>query len=444
MNRIIQHIKTSILLMAIAVSAVGLPSCVNDMGDCPPEEVVKEDGFHLRFTIMTRSDAKTRAADIDGDQEGAGYENFLNIKDIKYLIFDKDCKFITDITAKTETVAENANYTVYNVVANVDDQYFYDNLNGIVDFYILCLANHSGWGITLPTLERGDGIDELFMDGLVMTTTPVTSLLQYALYDVGQKFPMSGVQHFKVPGSMLMTSAQGAPYDLSLATGKDLNLLRAFAKIEIIDKINIVEGGVFDEDYDEDVINGNGRFRIDKVELNGFMSQGSLLPDFNQWNRNSVFETQQVIGATIPTSSQYIAPADFGATEVVAESRVSFLRDEYASSLRTDKCPVFSGYVYEYSKTVSQMDGLSVDKQPYFSVTTRGYTASSGQVVAESMVFPVRMANYTNGVATSANNLPQLLRNHIYRFEISGIGQDITVNWTVCDMDNASADIEFN
>lgn len=440
------------MLMAMAVSAVGLPSCVNDMGDCPSEEVVKEDGFHLRFTIMTRSDAKTRAADIDGDQEGAGYENFLNVQDIKYLIFDKDCKFITDITAKTETVAENASYTVYNVVANVDDQYFYDNLNGIVDFYILCLANHSGWGIKLPTLGRGDGIDELFTDGLVMTELPETYKLQNAAKTENvnkQYFPMSGLQHFRVPGSMLMTSSEGAPYDLSFATGKDLNLLRALAKIEIIDKINIVEGGVFDEDYDEDVINGNGRFRIDKVEINGYMTQGSLLPAFSQWN---VFETQQVTAPTIPNSAEYVLPPVLNADNSFGSSIdlpnlnyiIDFEKDEYAKTLRADKCPVFSGYVYEYLRTSNQMAGIPITQQPYFRVTTRGYTASSGQVVAESMVFPVRMANYTNGVATSANNLPQLLRNHIYRFEISGIGQDITVKWTVCDMDNASADIEFN
>lgn len=437
-------------MMALSAASLGMQSCVNDMGDCPPEEVVKEDGFHLRFTIMTRNDARTRAADIEGEQEGAGYENFLDIKDIKYLIFDKDLKFITDITAKTETVAANANYTVYNVVANVDDQYFYDNLNGIVDFYILCLANHGGWGITIPELNRGDNLGDLFSDGLVMTTTPVTSLLQYALYDVGQKFPMSGLQHFRVSGSMLMTSAEGAPYDLSLAAGKDLNLLRALAKIEIIDKINIKEGTAFDEGYDNDNINGNGRFRIDKVELNGFMTRGTLLPNIYQWDRNSVFETQQVMAPTIPTSSEYKLPpvlnADnsFGSSDGFSGFILDFIEDDYASSLRKDKCPVFSGYVYEYLKTSDQMNGVPATQQPYFRVTTRGYTSPDGLVEAESMIFPVRMAAYTNGTATSANNLPQLLRNHIYRFEIAGIGQDITVNWTVCEMDNASADIEFN
>lgn len=449
MNRMIRHIRIALLLAAVAVGMHCMQSCISDADSCPANEETRKGGIHLRFTIMTRNEGKTKAADIEGEQVGAGYENFLDVKDIKYLIFDKDRKFITDITAKTETVAENASYTVYNVVANVDEPYFYDNLNGIVDFYILCLANHSGWGITLPTLERGDLLENLFTDGIVMSTTPITSQLQYALYDAGQKFPMSGLQHFRVPGSMLMTSSEGAPYDLSLATGKDLNLLRALAKIEIIDKINIREGDIFNEESDNQGI--NGRFRIDKVEINGYINQGTLLPAYSQWNRNGVLETQQVIAPTIPGTAKYMKPPvlnednTFGPTSEEARNDIIiFNPDDYARSSRADKCPVFSCYLYEYSKISLPLDGVPVTRQPYFRVTTRGYSTQEEGVVAESMVLPVRMATYTNGTASSSNNFNSLLRNHIYRFEIAGIGQDITVNWTVCDMDTGEANIEFN
>lgn len=423
-------------------------SCINEKSDCPSVEVNNEGGFHLRFTIMTRTDGRTKAADIDGDQEGAGYENYLDVNDIRYFIYDNNQNFITDITTKTTTVAANNNYTVYNVEANVDDQYFYDNLHGTIDFYILALANHKDWGINIPAPNRGDNIQNLFANGLVMNTTPITRLLQDALSVAGQKFPMSGLQHFRVPGSMLMTSAEGAPYDLKLATGKDLNMLRALAKIEIIDKINIEHGKVFDEAADNAGM--NGRLRIDKVEINGFMTRGTLLPAFNQWNRNSVLETQQVIAPTVPTTSSYQLPPvldadnNFGQIGNLSGYIIDFMEDEYARSLRADKCPVYSGYVYEYLKTASQMNNVPATQQPYFRVTTRGYTAPDGQVIAESMIFPVRMAEYTNGVATSADNLDQLLRNHIYRFEIAAIGTNLTVNWTVCDMDNASANIPFN
>ena len=120
-------------------------------------------------------------------------------------------------------------------------------------------------------------------------------------------------------------------------------------------------------------------------------------------------------------------------------------RDKFASSLRQDKCPVFSCYVYEYSKTSSQLIGLPATQQPYFIVTTRGYSID-GQVVSQSRVVPVRMADYnaSNGSPTSENNLAGLMRNHIYRFEISGSFQNIQIVWTVCEMDNPQIDIEFN
>ena len=80
------------------------------------------------------------------------------------------------------------------------------------------------------------------------------------------------------------------------------------------------------------------------------------------------------------------------------------------------------------------MQEVPATQQPYFRVTIRGHS-ENGVVVVEPMVLPVRMAKYINGTATSADNFPQLLRNHIYRFEISGIGSGLTVNWTVCGMD---------
>lgn len=435
MNRILKYIVTAILLTMTALTVSFLQSCINDKMECPSEVEENEDGFHLRFTIMTKTDGRTRAADIDGDQEGAGYENFLDVNDIKYLIFDKNQKYITDITAKTKTVAANGNYTVYNVEATVNDPYFYNNITGNVDFYLLALANHKKWNITFPTLNRGDDLEKLFTDGLVMKAIHQPSELQAGdISDV--HFPMSGLQYFSVPGSMLLTSGKEAPFDISLATGKDLNMLRALVKIEIIDKINIADDGVFNDATDNQ--GENGYLRIDKVEINGFMTEGSLLPAFAQWNKNAVLETQQVDAPTIPSSALYKSPPildednKFGPFEGFSGYIIDFVEDDYARSLRKDKCPVFSGYVYEYLKTADQMQKVPATQQPYFRVTTRGYTDEN---VAPSLVLPVRMAKYTNGTAASADNFPQLLRNHIYRFEISGIGSGLTVNWTVCGMD---------
>ena len=186
------------------------------------------------------------------------------------------------------------------------------------------------------------------------------------------------------------------------------------------------------------------------MELDGFMNRGNLIPSESQWNTNGVFETQQVAVSSVPESAVYMTPPALNPDNSIDNSHthdyiLDFVEDEYARGLRRDKCPVFSGYVYEYSRFSSQMAGVETSHMPYFRVTTRGHTdPASGEVLAESMVLPVRMAKYTNGEATPQDNLDALLRNHIYRFEISGIGQEMTVKWTVCDMDRAYSEIEFN
>lgn len=422
------------------------------------QDTVEKDGIFLRFSIITKNEARTRVADITGDLTGSSYENYLDVSDIKYLLFDKDKNFLADMTATMKIVSVSDDYSLYSVQANIKDSYFLDNLNGFIDFYLLVLANHSGWDITIPSLTRGDSMETLFTNGLVMNILPETNKLQNSLSPSSesndkQYFPMSGLQHYRIPGSMLMTSAEGAPYDLSIATKKNVNLLRAFAKIEIIDKINIKD--VYTEGVDgkyfyggnDDPAGQNSWLRIDKVEINGFMNQGSLIPSISQWINSDADETQQVKDPTIPSSAQYILPTDFpdGATDiqVTPGAQSNMFPDEYATQARTDKCPVFSGYVFEYSALAPQLNNIANTQKPYLSITTRGHTDAQGNQEAESMTYYIRLANYTNGAATSNDCLDRMLRNHIYRFVVTGISQDIQVYWTVCNMDNASANINF-
>ena len=57
------------------------------------------------------------------------------------------------------------------------------------------------------------------------------------------------------------------------------------------------------------------------------------------------------------------------------------------------------------------------------------------------MVYRMRLAEYNDGTATT--DLDMLLRNHIYRFEITGITPEskeekLIIDWTLCDMDDVS------
>lgn len=429
------------ILLSLLLSVGCLTSCINDYGNCPAQvEELPHDSFQIRFQIATKPTGSSRAADIGGDLVGSGAENIINVDDIRYLIFDSNQKFICDISPEATATASNAMYTLYDVVAMVDDPYFMKGIDSMLNFYILVLANLSSWNITVPDLSPGDDMSTVFTNGLVMDRVPVETvqLLRAADDEEAAKLPVAGLQRFSFHGSMLLSTTEGMPYDISRATGKDINMLRALAKIEIIDKINIGDR-IFDPVADD-----NG-FRISKVEMNGYMAKGTLLPSLDQWMRGVVTpESQQVDAATIPNPFTYSFPPAFnangtlGSAEGLSNYILDFALDNEATMLRDDKCPVYSCYVYEYKKLL--ISQIPIAQQPYFQVTLKG----SIDPEIESAVFPMRMAQYTDGSTTQAATLDNLLRNHIYRFEIAGISQQLSVNWTVCSMDEAEANIEFN
>lgn len=457
-----------LLVVSLPVS-VGLQSCVTDNEDCQAHE---SPVMAISFNIVTRGDdgeiathtkgSITRAADIEGDIEGSGVENMLNIEnnDLRYLIFDRNRQFLMDITPESTTTAiEDSNYKLYEVTAHIPkDEYFDMNIDGMVDFYILAIANYKDWGVDNFSIARNTTIEDFLSNtsGLVMTETPNNRVLlrqeDYEYYPGGKFFPMAGLQKFSIPGNMLKLSSTYHPYDIS-SNGREINMLRAIAKIEVIDKINVREvydpavDGIYFYGGNDDPAGQNSWLRIGKVEINGFMNQGSLIPSISQWINSDADETQQVKDPTIPSSAQYILPTDFpdGATDiqVTPGAQSNMFPDEYATQARTDKCPVFSGYVFEYSALAPQLNNISNTQKPYLSITTRGHTDAQGNQEAESMTYYIRLANYTNGAATSNDCLDRMLRNHIYRFVVTGISQDIQVYWTVCNMDNASADINF-
>lgn len=424
--------------LATAGIALLVPSCGNDGPDIEP---VEADGpLRFSFTIVTKTVNNSRAADLDGDKIGSAPENMLDVNDIRYLIFDADRNLVSDITPKASIVAENDAFTIYNVTAKLDEPYFVDKINSNnaanLEFYIMVLANFGDWGITLPPIQEGLPMQTLFTQGLVMNTLPNSAALLDA--DTGfpptrQMFPMAGLQRFVINGNNLLNTTESEPYRLP----KDIYMLRALSKIEVIDRVNIDDDAVFTNEDRLDPL------RVDKVEINGFMNRGTLLPAIDQWNRQSTFETQQVIATTIPGDAEYLTPPTINLNDrenpFVGNSEgrplLNFVYDQAATAARTDKCPVFSCYVFEYSSALLN----ATQQRPYLRITTQGGEDEDEPMA--SLVLPMLLADYGTNPPTPVSNL---LRNHIYRYEIVGIYQDIRVNWTVCPMDDATINIGFN
>lgn len=435
MHRISDDILKYLLLTFItAVVALTPSSCITDEAECPEPDVVEPGRYRLQFQIVTRTNAESRATDEDYEEVGSAAENYINVNDVRYLIFDSNRKFVADLSTQATTVALNEQYTLYEVVANVDIPFFVEGLEGTLDFYILALANTGEWGITVPTLAEGDEMETLFTNGLVMNTLPSASALLNADDPDAtdrQYFPLAGIQRFTLTGSLLLLGTEESqPFDITASTGKSLNMLRSICKIEIVDKINMKPGAVFDPVADAADV------RVKSAQLNGYNGRGCLLPRLILWELYGPLETQWVIAPTLPATPDYHTPPAETTSVIPGPSdyALPFVYDAAATAMRADKCPVYSCYSFELENG---------DVLPYFSVTLAEYVdPGTGEKLVEEQTLPLIPMYEKNNNGIVQRDV--YIRNRIYRYEIVGISQELTVNWTVCDMDQANASIEFN
>lgn len=417
--------------------------CVYDFDNCPSPE---NEDVKLRFTVVTRASpdtgpGRTRAADISGEQAGTAAENYLNLagRDIRFLLFDGDKKLLRDFTPDTDITAApgSTDYITYTVHATIAEPYFAKVADNDTDFYIMVIANgrpHSlrAFGLAPGVTTIQDVSEQLtaFVQKSYIKTESGAEIAwtpsQPGKAD-GEYIPMAGLQHFTLAKGAFDSGPEGF-VNLSGDGGKDINMLRALAKIEIIDKIGVA--GKFDKE-------DKTRIQVEKAELFGRFSTGTILPSYGQWNRNGVLETQQVTAPTIASRLDYIPPTDdIGNPE--RASLIEFYEDEEATARREDECPVFSAYVTEYSST-----DIEEKLPPYVRITVKDPEKGS-------KFYRMELAEYKDG--SPGKNLDALLRNHIYRYEIVSVSQPdepgeegtLNIRWTLCPMDVPGAiDIEF-
>lgn len=380
----------------------------------------------------------SRGADIEGEVRGSAAENYINVDggDIMFLLFDGNRQFLQQLPlSDIKTVYTASDYKEYIFHTPVTAAYFKDNIDTTFSFYIMALANGRSMGMTYPVPAAGQTIEDVVEGRLgdvaanLLTHQPNT----YMLMNIGswaqQFFPMAGLQKFTVSGAELKKGTEAVPYNIS-ANGKEINMLRALTKIEVIDHVN------FEGKYNES-IHGNDENRIEKVEINGFMNAGSIVPAIGQWTNAEADETQQVASPSVPSGASYMnpVPMTLPLKPNVPDVIIDFYYDEHASKLNADGCRVFSGYLYEYDRTKI----TNSQQVPYLRITTQGKPSETD--TEGSHVLPMALAEYTDGVA--GNPVAALLRNHIYRFQVNAINNEsnLSVTWTVCPMDQVDITI---
>lgn len=436
------------MLSALCSAMVMAGGCIYDFDSCADSE--DREDVKLRFTVVTRASygpglRKTRAADIDGDETGSAPENYLNLagRDIRFLLFDGEQKLLRDFTPDADiTPTSGSNYVTYTVRATIAEPYFANVATAATDFYIMVIANgrpHSlrAFGLTPGVTSIQDVSKQLtafIQKNYIKTESGAEIAWEPSRPGEadGEYIPMAGLQHFTLAKGAFEGKGPEDFVELSPENGgKDINMLRALAKIEVIDRIDIT--GNFTEDSQKRNV------QVEKAELFGYCATGTILPSYDQWNRNvDEPETQQVIAPTMASPVAYKAPNGNIEEPVVWDSEIDLHEDPEAQNERGDGCPVFSVYVPEYS-----LASIGTAVPPYIRLTVQ----DPDKPDETSAFYLLRLAYYTDGAA--GDNIPYLLRNHIYRYEINAIGHttvNVNVGYTVCPWDDdRNLDVpEFN
>lgn len=441
--RLSKHIRTLVRLLTLLPVVLLVAGCVNDYDDCPAPETGTEP-VKLRFTIVTRTPMggtrQTRAADIEGEQEGSVSENYLNLagRDIQFLLFDGNRQLLRDFTPDAGIIlaaGDDNRYVTYTVHATIVEPYFAGVANAATDFYIMVIANGRPYGLSAFGFTPGITTIEDITEQLASFTLKDITIDPETLGQLGwepsdpgiadgEYIPMSGLQKFTLAKGAFDAKGPEDFVELSPEDGsKDINMLRALVKIEVIDKIEAPAGF-------------NHLF-VEKVELLGYCATGTILPAYEEWNRNEVLETQQVVHPTMANPIVYRTPLP---TTVYTDTKdgtcIQFHEDAAATQSRDDKCAVFSVYTTEYSKerVEAQIQGFVA---PYIRVTMKDPDKPDDT----SPLYLLRLASYSGGAA--GDDLPELLRNHIYRYEIVNVVSDETLNiqYTLCPMGSGETDI---
>lgn len=432
----LRHIKRK-LLPSFVILAGMLTGCINDDSLCPAVNDGDE-GVTIEFKVITRAAQRngTRALvkpSEDNLQPGTASENYLDLQNTVFMLFDDTQTLIKVFKPNVE--ADDDTYATYSVRAFLSATEFEELTEGKtnVTFSIAVVGNFSRLNPQNAAYHIGQSLEDIFDPAKVATfampirnnngSSWIPSIYPGANGQESRQIPMAGIQTYNVSVAALAASTVADPLDLSENGKKDINMLRALAKIEIVDRI----------DYGSEKPNEQptpyNRTWIEKVELVGHTNRGSLFPTFKQWNLNDIVETQYVTEPSWISSYGYTGanPSGNQLTVTNGAALVDFFEDAAATIARDDKCQVFSCYLTEYYPR-----GLTVnDPKMWIRITAQGPLQEDSEPTDNtSQPYRLEVAPYTNGEAGAS--MP-ILRNNIYRYEITGLSPDLALTLMVDD-----------
>lgn len=388
--------------------------CVMDNEDCPV--IDPDDGIVVTFELSGGIPAHTRVLE---EEEGSEEESYIDINDLYIFTFeigegktvaDGDSKLMEilwspnkDERLKKSVITSSAGNAVWlrtflnsNPNGTGNDPYKNDD-GSYKNFCIVTVANASKW-------LDGDAAYSGFIKGEttladLQKTLSYSKVLTNGSWVPGGKenpswMPLFGIKRVNLDGYDPKTYNESNPYPLGTVW-----LLRALAKVEIttsadsgltIESANVVGGG-----WNKDL---------------------SLIPFDSPENKSlNCMENYSETGST----GQMVSVPTFTSTAAGESETLLF-------STEGNKAVVYlPEYNLQNNRIVSiKFEGL----QDTFFLYISPYDANGDHVQSTDPWWQF------------------ILRNYLYRFNIKGvtIDKNLQINWTVCPMDKASSDIEFN
>ena len=366
-----------------------LPACVNE--DEGTSTASDDGSFFISIAISAGNASPARAESDLTDEEGTSVENNINIGDLKIYAFsiptDNNASNSALLTQIYPKDDNNSNIIEADVKKSVPGTYMLEaELNNTF------FDNHKDFClVAVANWTPFVSLDFSLPDGKELSVLGNEELLFGQNIDVNkQAWTPNGEEGIPMFG---LHKASLAGYDKKhnnkfapLLLGK-VNMLRAFAKIEI-------RNGMKDKE-------------ITGVSISSYYKMGYFTPSLIG---NQLSDTENVTSANIPN------PVESSVEEL------SF----------SGKDGAFVAYLPEYELTNGKRDIITV------TIDEKKYLLS--------------LAPYTDD---GPNEKPTedywkaLLRNHIYRYIITGVEEDepaqLTINYTVCPMNEVPpVDITFD
>jgi len=372
-------------LLALVTTA-----CVTDSeGDCPPIGQAEQYVLNLRITTQETSSGTTRA-EGHGTEEAADAEDRIDIegKDFMVLVFDGYGRLIQRFMPSNTLIQPITGGSGYEV----------SGVLGVTSADRIQVAVAANW--------RGMA-DSGIYDGFILGHTFLSDMYDdgatwnFTLPDNGWKpdgqyntIPMYGCSDVAMLKDARKHETIKDRYDLDLG---EIKMLRAVAKIEIVDCLN--EGLEIDPN----------------ITLSNYNAKGRLIPDAKanpDWNVGG----KQVATPTLPD----------------APGRSDGLRF-FAGTMTIGGVTrnVYSAYVTEANLTEHRTAVNLTVKDSGENPTSKTYAMAVDKYVKDE----------TTNQSVASNELAALLRNHIYRYEIRSASHTLEINYTVCPWGRGTADI---